>query len=41
VPLGRLVTPDEMVKAVVFLTSDDASYITGIEPFVDGRTAQV
>ena len=41
VPLGRLGTPDEVAKAVVFLASDDCSYITGTEPFVDGGFAQV
>ena len=40
-PLGRLGTPDENAKAVVFLASDDSSYITGIELFVDGGFAQV
>jgi len=41
VPLGRLGTPDEIAKAVVFLASDDASFITGTELFVDGGFAQV
>ena len=41
VPLGRLGSPDEIAKAAVFLASDDASYITGAELFVDGGFAQV
>jgi len=41
VPLGRLGTPDEIAKAVVFLASDDSSFVTGIELFVDGGFAQV
>jgi NAD(P)-dependent dehydrogenase (short-subunit alcohol dehydrogenase family) len=41
IPLARFGTPDEVAKAVVFLASDDASYITGTELFVDGGFAQV
>jgi NAD(P)-dependent dehydrogenase (short-subunit alcohol dehydrogenase family) len=40
-PLGRIGQPDEVAKAVSFLASDDASYITGIELFVDGGQAQI
>jgi NAD(P)-dependent dehydrogenase (short-subunit alcohol dehydrogenase family) len=41
IPLGRPGTPDEVAKAVVFLASDDSSFVTGIELFVDGGFAQV
>ena len=41
VPLGRFGTPDDIAKAVVFLASDDSSYMTGAEIFVDGGYAQV
>jgi NAD(P)-dependent dehydrogenase (short-subunit alcohol dehydrogenase family) len=41
IPLGRFGRPDEIARAVVFLASDDASYVTGAELFVDGGFAQV
>ena len=41
VPMGRMGNPDEVAKAVSFLASDDSSYITGIELFVDGGLAQI
>jgi len=41
VPLGRIGTPDDIAKAVVFLASDDSSYITGTELFVDGGFSQL
>jgi NAD(P)-dependent dehydrogenase (short-subunit alcohol dehydrogenase family) len=41
VPMGRMGRPDEVAKAAVFLASDDSSYVTGVELFVDGGMAQV
>jgi NAD(P)-dependent dehydrogenase (short-subunit alcohol dehydrogenase family) len=41
IPLGRLGKPVEIAAAVVFLASNDASYITGTELFIDGGFAQV
>ena len=36
IPLGRLGAPTDIVNAALFLASDEASYITGIELVVDG-----
>jgi NAD(P)-dependent dehydrogenase (short-subunit alcohol dehydrogenase family) len=41
IPLGRYGEPDEIAKAVVFLVSDDSSFVAGIELFVDGGMIQV
>ena len=41
IPLGRVGTPDEIAKAVVFLASDDSSFVNGIELFVDGGMTQI
>jgi NAD(P)-dependent dehydrogenase (short-subunit alcohol dehydrogenase family) len=41
VPMGRMGEPDEIAKAALFLASDDSSFVTGIELFVDGGRAQI
>jgi NAD(P)-dependent dehydrogenase (short-subunit alcohol dehydrogenase family) len=41
VPLGRMGEPDEIAKVVAFLASDEASYVSGVEFFVDGGLAQI
>ena len=41
VPLGRFGSADELAKAALFLASDDASYINGIELEVDGGLSQI
>jgi NAD(P)-dependent dehydrogenase (short-subunit alcohol dehydrogenase family) len=40
-PLGMMSKPDEIAKEVSFLASDDSSFVTGIELFVDGGQAQI
>ena len=41
IPMGRMGNPAEVAKAVLFLASDDSSFVTGIELFVDGGRGQV
>ena len=41
IPLGRIGQSHEIATTALFLASDDASFITGIELFVDGGTAQI
>jgi NAD(P)-dependent dehydrogenase (short-subunit alcohol dehydrogenase family) len=41
IPMGRMGKPEEIAKAALFLASDDSSFVTGIELFVDGGRAQI
>ena len=41
VPMGRIGEPDEVAKAALYLASDDSSFVTGVELFVDGGRAQI
>ena len=39
--MGRRGNPDEVAKAVLFLASDESSFVTGIDLCVDGGRAQI
>jgi NAD(P)-dependent dehydrogenase (short-subunit alcohol dehydrogenase family) len=41
IPMGRMGKSDEIAKAALFLASDDSSFVTGIELFVDGGRGQI
>ncbi|WP_321812310.1 SDR family NAD(P)-dependent oxidoreductase [Burkholderia sp. BCC1985] len=41
IPMGRLGEPGEIASAALFLASDDASFVNGIELFVDGGQQQI
>ena len=41
IPMGRIGQADEIAKAALYLASDDSSFVSGIELFVDGGRAQI
>jgi NAD(P)-dependent dehydrogenase (short-subunit alcohol dehydrogenase family) len=41
IPMGRLAEPEEIARVVVFLASDAASYVTGINMSMDGATTPI
>jgi NAD(P)-dependent dehydrogenase (short-subunit alcohol dehydrogenase family) len=41
IPMGRLAEPEEIARVVLFLASDAASYVTGINMSMDGATTPI
>jgi NAD(P)-dependent dehydrogenase (short-subunit alcohol dehydrogenase family) len=41
IPLGRIARPDQIASAILFLASDESSFITGVDLCVDGGFTQV
>ena len=41
IPMGRIGEAEEVAKAALFLATDDSSFTTGSELFVDGGRAQI
>jgi NAD(P)-dependent dehydrogenase (short-subunit alcohol dehydrogenase family) len=41
VPMKRMGTPEEIARAALFLASDEASFITGIDMYVDGGCVEI
>jgi NAD(P)-dependent dehydrogenase (short-subunit alcohol dehydrogenase family) len=41
IPLGRVGLPDEVANVVLFLVSDESSYVNGVELFIDGGMTQI
>jgi NAD(P)-dependent dehydrogenase (short-subunit alcohol dehydrogenase family) len=41
IPIGRLAEPEEIARVVLFLASDAASYVTGINMSMDGATTPI
>jgi NAD(P)-dependent dehydrogenase (short-subunit alcohol dehydrogenase family) len=41
IPMGRIGESEEIAKVALFLASEDSSFVTGIELFVDGGAAQI
>ncbi len=41
VPIGRMGTPEEIARAVLFLASEEASFINGVDLYVDGGCVEL